>query len=191
MSKEIETEPIELGELPADDFFNRLKTETVRDKDPKEAPPAPGSTQSKKKTTTSDDDPDDDDDDSDLDDLSNPGLVADILIDTLDMFHNAGMQIISGEPDPALWNVPATGKKRIKKAATKLIERFNFNMHPGVALAILVLSVYGPTTLKAASMRKRKNREKEAAENGTPVSEVKPPVEIKKSPGRPPGAKNK
>lgn len=183
---EIATEPIELGEIKNDDFISRLKSETERDKDPQEAQaPPPGSKEASGKKTVSSDD-----DDDDLDELSSPGLAADMLVEAMNIVHNVAMQAISGLPDPDAFKPPAQGVKRIKKAAEKLISKFNFNIHPGFAFIVLILVVYGPSTIKAVSMKKRNQQEKKKAA-GIKVDDKQTVIEFKRPPGRPPGAKNK
>ncbi len=184
-----ETEPIELNEVQPDDFIKNLKAETERDGDPQPEPKRPD--QEPKQEPKSK--PSGDDDDSDLDELSNPALVTDILVEVVDLLHNIGMQALSGEPNADLFKVPAQGKKRIKMATQKLIEKYNWNLHPAFALVFLVLVVYGPTTVKAAGMRKLKIREKKKQKDreAGKEPEQEPIIEIKRGPGRPTGTKNK
>lgn len=174
-----------IGEIKEDDFIKNLKQETEKDKLPPPPQSAPQSEKTKKERDPADDDPADDDD---LDELSNPALVSDIIVETFDLIHNIAMQALSGEPNQELWKVPAQGKARIKKATQKLIQKINWNLHPGFALVLLILVAYGPTTVKAAGVKKMKLRE-ERIKNG---EEEKSDVEVKRGPGRPPGpVKNK
>jgi hypothetical protein len=171
-------------EIPEDDFIKSLKTETKLDQDgaPSQPEVEKGPTTAPKGKPEVDDD--DDDGDGDLDELSSPALVTDILVETLDLVHNIAMQTISGEPNPDLFKVPAQGKKRIKKATTKLIEKYNWNVHPGFVLLLLVIVVYGPSTVRGMAIRKQKIREKKI-KNGEVEKEN---FEVKRGPGRPPGS---
>lgn len=177
---------VDTTEIKEDDFLKSLKQPTEMDSEPApQLPPPPKPDEPKSEKKGSDDDSDDDDDD--LGELSNPALVTEILIETIDLLHNVGMQAIAGEPNPDLFKVPAQGKKRIKKATTKLIEKYNWQIHPGFVLVFLFLVVYGPTTVKAMAIRKQKVREKKI-KNGEATEEK---FDVKRGPGRPPGSTNK
>lgn len=184
---------IETGqEVQEDDFIKHLKTETDKDNAPPPPPPPPGmgptpGPEPKAGADPGGDDPDDDDDDDDLDELSNPALLVDIAVEGLDLLHNIAMQYVAGEPNDQLFKVPANGKKRIKKVGGKLAERYKWKLHPAWALVVLILVVYGPSTMKAFAIKKQKTREKKIKAGEMEASEIK----ISRGPGRPPGSTNK
>src|SRR4051794_31303059 len=130
--------PEPLAYVPDDDFIRDLKTPTEKDgtsDQPK--PPTEPAASGKEKTG-------DGKDADELDGLTDPELVADILVEGFDILHNNVVKLFADEIEGGPFAGSKAQRDRIKKPLAKLLKGKGVDLPPGVVLILLIIIVYGP-----------------------------------------------